>query len=248
MHLERFDASLGSVGRDVVVGLELAILSRRLRRQSAQAPGTCSTRRRPAGRRRPSRPPTKTTSTTWTARCRSRSEEIQGRNMWIVWTGGNDRFWDGSRSSSLGSLDFLKTLSSHPTLALRARQPLELPRPGQRAVLHGSDRARPEPLRPVARRPRSDLPARSVRRRGEVPGRRDRRPRQDRAGRLLLRRAHRHRRPAAVSQPGLRREGAQALGRRALLQRPELLRLARSGEAVPRRHVVRRSATSARIR
>src|SRR5918994_724184 len=21
-------------------------------------------------------------------------EEIQGRNMWIVWTGGNDRFWD----------------------------------------------------------------------------------------------------------------------------------------------------------
>src|SRR5262249_52042333 len=21
-------------------------------------------------------------------------EEIQGRNTWIVWTGGNDRFWD----------------------------------------------------------------------------------------------------------------------------------------------------------
>ena len=27
-------------------------------------------------------------------RCRSRREEIQGRNMWLVWTGGNDRFWD----------------------------------------------------------------------------------------------------------------------------------------------------------
>src|SRR5207249_11528398 len=21
-------------------------------------------------------------------------EEVQGRNMWIVWTGGNERFWD----------------------------------------------------------------------------------------------------------------------------------------------------------
>ena len=21
-------------------------------------------------------------------------EEVMGRNMWIVWTGGNDRFWD----------------------------------------------------------------------------------------------------------------------------------------------------------
>jgi hypothetical protein len=21
-------------------------------------------------------------------------EEVQGRNMWIVWTGGNDRMWD----------------------------------------------------------------------------------------------------------------------------------------------------------
>src|SRR5580704_6474967 len=22
-------------------------------------------------------------------------EEIKGRNTWLVWTGGNDRFWDG---------------------------------------------------------------------------------------------------------------------------------------------------------
>ena len=21
-------------------------------------------------------------------------DEIKGRNMWLVWTGGNDRFWD----------------------------------------------------------------------------------------------------------------------------------------------------------
>jgi hypothetical protein len=43
-------------------------------------------------------------------------EEIQGRNMWIVWTGGNDRFWDTISVSSLGTFDLLKTASSHPKL------------------------------------------------------------------------------------------------------------------------------------
>ncbi len=43
-------------------------------------------------------------------------EEIKGRNMWIVWTGGNDRMWDKLTVSSFGALDFLKTLSSHPSL------------------------------------------------------------------------------------------------------------------------------------
>ena len=42
--------------------------------------------------------------------------EIQGRNMWIVWTGGNDRFWDAISAQSLGTLDFLKTVSSHPSM------------------------------------------------------------------------------------------------------------------------------------
>jgi hypothetical protein len=42
--------------------------------------------------------------------------EIKGRNTWIIWTGGNDRFWDRISVSSLGALDFLKTLSSHPKL------------------------------------------------------------------------------------------------------------------------------------
>src|SRR5258708_3085521 len=36
------------------------------------------------------------------------SAEVKGRNMWIVWTGGNDRFWDGLSVSSVGNLDFLK--------------------------------------------------------------------------------------------------------------------------------------------
>ena len=40
--------------------------------------------------------------------------EVQGRNTWIVWTGGNDRFWDVISVRSVGALDFLKTLSSYP--------------------------------------------------------------------------------------------------------------------------------------
>jgi hypothetical protein len=43
-------------------------------------------------------------------------EEIKGRNNWIVWTGGNDRFWDLISVKSVGTLDFLKTLSSRPGL------------------------------------------------------------------------------------------------------------------------------------
>lgn len=40
--------------------------------------------------------------------------EVQGRNTWIVWTGGNDRFWDVISVRSAGALDFLKLLSSYP--------------------------------------------------------------------------------------------------------------------------------------
>ncbi len=42
--------------------------------------------------------------------------EVQGRNTWIVWTGGNDRFWDSISVSSAGNLDFVKTVSNHPAL------------------------------------------------------------------------------------------------------------------------------------
>ena len=49
-------------------------------------------------------------------------DEVKGRNTWIVWTGGNDRFWDTISVKSAGALDFLKTLSSYdperdPTLS-----------------------------------------------------------------------------------------------------------------------------------
>ncbi len=44
------------------------------------------------------------------------ADEIKGRNMWIVWTGGDDKLWDTLVVTSVGTLDFLKTISSRPGL------------------------------------------------------------------------------------------------------------------------------------
>ena len=44
------------------------------------------------------------------------ANEIKGRNNWIVWTGGNDRFWDHLVNTSFGAVDFLKIISSHPSV------------------------------------------------------------------------------------------------------------------------------------
>ena len=48
-------------------------------------------------------------------------EDIKGRNMWLVWTGGNDRLWDVLTVTSVGTFDLLKTLSSYPTLKAKRR-------------------------------------------------------------------------------------------------------------------------------
>ena len=42
-------------------------------------------------------------------------EEVQGRNMWLLWTGGNDKFWDRVTVDSLGTFDLLKIVTSHPS-------------------------------------------------------------------------------------------------------------------------------------
>ncbi|HEV3458864.1 MAG TPA: hypothetical protein VHG32_20115 [Thermoanaerobaculia bacterium] len=55
-------------------------------------------------------------------------EAVRGRNAWIVWTGGNDRFWNEMSTRSAGSLDLLKTLSSYP-----GNQPSGEPRATSRA-------------------------------------------------------------------------------------------------------------------
>jgi hypothetical protein len=42
------------------------------------------------------------------------ANEVKGRNNWIVWTGGNDRFWNDLVNRGFGAVDFLKIISSHP--------------------------------------------------------------------------------------------------------------------------------------
>ena len=41
-------------------------------------------------------------------------DEVKGRNMWVVWSAGNDRFWDGITQSTFGAFDLLKVVTSHP--------------------------------------------------------------------------------------------------------------------------------------
>ncbi len=41
-------------------------------------------------------------------------DEVKGRNMWIVWAAGNDKMWDTLTTTSVGTLDLLKTISSYP--------------------------------------------------------------------------------------------------------------------------------------
>lgn len=45
-------------------------------------------------------------------------DEIIGRNMWLVWSGGNDRFWDEFTRLTFGGFDLLKIISAHPSQKL----------------------------------------------------------------------------------------------------------------------------------
>jgi len=42
--------------------------------------------------------------------------EVKGRNNWIVWSGGNDRFWDYMANNTFGVFDLLKIISSSPRI------------------------------------------------------------------------------------------------------------------------------------
>jgi hypothetical protein len=42
------------------------------------------------------------------------ANEVRGRNTWMVWSGGNDRFWDYMANNTFGAFDLLKILSSNP--------------------------------------------------------------------------------------------------------------------------------------
>ena len=88
-------------------------------------------------------------------------DEVKGRNMWLVWTGGNDRFWDRLTHDTFGAFDLLKTISSHPSLKNRRSNRWNYLGPDQRALLRRGDGTRSRALRPVARPAPRRLPGRS---------------------------------------------------------------------------------------
>jgi hypothetical protein len=46
-----------------------------------------------------------------------RESALRGQNAWIVWTGGDDRFWDFAAKNTAGAFDLLKTVSSYKGMA-----------------------------------------------------------------------------------------------------------------------------------
>ena len=117
-------------------------------------------------------------------------DEVKGRNMWLVWTGGDDRFWDQVTRNSLATFDLLKVVTSHPSQTYCD---------GERCDRDSRWRwlgALNEPCfeKPTGPDPKrfglwldvrgAELRARSVRGREQISGRQDRRPRDDLQGRL----------------------------------------------------------------
>ena len=72
--------------------------------------------------------------------------EIAGRNMWLVWSGGNDRFWDGLSAYDLRRLRPAQGGELAPVARLQPGIALELLRARQRAVLRERDQG-PDPNR-----------------------------------------------------------------------------------------------------
>ena len=64
------------------------------------------------------------------------ANEVKGRNNWIVWTGGNDRFWDHLVSESFGAVDLLEdSFISSQHQASEPGHALATTWPGKRALL-----------------------------------------------------------------------------------------------------------------
>jgi hypothetical protein len=143
--------------------------------------------------------------------------------MWIVWTGGNDRFWDKFINITFGNFDCLKILSSYPGLKFSrdtrwdyfglVNEPCFTKATGPNPDRYG--------LWLDTRRDPTASPIRSKRK--EVSGREDRRARQDRARRFVLRLCKRDRGTAPVPKSRFRRSREEGLGSGPLLHGSELL-------------------------
>ena len=80
---------------------------------------------------------------------------VIGRNNWIVWTAGNDRFWDVLATKRFGRRRPVEDDLECTQSEIQPRQSLELSWSGQRAMLHQADSAAHGPLRTMARPARS---------------------------------------------------------------------------------------------
>ncbi len=140
-------------------------------------------------------------------------DPVLGRNTWLVWSGGNDRFWDKMTSYTFGAFDLLKIVAYDPNKPIDRAERWKRARADQRAMHGRADRARSESLRPDVRCAQGRIapPIRSRTRRrypGVTVGARGK----HRAGRFAVRLCQRHRRSAAVPQSGLRRRGQGEVG------------------------------------
>jgi hypothetical protein len=151
-----------------------------------------------------------------------RESASRGQIAWLIWTGGNDRFWDFAAGNTAGAFDLLKTISSHKGMAYGRRN-----RWSWLGLLNEpcfSEPAGPDPGRfglwLDQRDPScpSDGFADST-----ISWRENWRPRQDHTRWFLLRRTDGRDWFAALPQPGFRRKRASAVGPGALLHRSVVL-------------------------
>ena len=67
----------------------------------------------------------------YTARITLTAEEVKGRNAWMMWTGGNEAFWDWLARNGYGSIDLLHVIDSADRSDRFERAGL-IPEPGMR--------------------------------------------------------------------------------------------------------------------
>ena len=168
-------------------------------------------------------------------------DEVKGRNMWLVWTGGNDRLWDKLTNLTFGAFDLLKILSSSPGLKYSrdnrwnylglVNEPCFTKATGaEPAALWAVARcARARTARPIHSKTRQNIPGVAVGARGKnIPAR------------ILLRIPERGRRAAAFPQPGTSIKLRQsAWNAERFYSDPDYYSVEGSGPAIPRRDVLR---------
>ena len=163
------------------------------------------------GRRR------ETISTTWTAGSRSPPTRSRAATRGSSGPAATTGSGTASREARFGGFDLLKIVAS-----TRASKFDRDKRWNYLGVINEPCFDKPTGPDPTASAcwldtRRADCPADPFEERAEIPRRQDRRARQDRSGRLVLRLCHRHRRVAPVPQSRFRRSGGEELGSRSAI-------------------------------